>query len=198
MPPFAMLDSTKLNDLADYLLSPHPKNIQNSNNQNAANPLSSENQDSNQQTNTTTSTNSNNESESGNNKHNATGLNGNGGVPNPGSLSGQVPALNPINKNLYSKNPQTFADNIDRVIQNGSVPQGSSPQLKMEAYGNSHALTQQEIANIEAYILNLNGVDRAEIKITSFSPKEYYIIVAGTFVVMCIFFVFIGYAKKQK
>ena len=135
MPPFAMLDSTKLNDLADYLLSPHPKNIQYSNNQNAANPLSSENQDSNQQTNTTTSTNSNNESESGNNKHNATGSaadmignvvhgsllfqrdceschgsNGNGGVPNPGSLSGQVPALNPINKNLYSKNPQTLIE----------------------------------------------------------------------------------------
>jgi mono/diheme cytochrome c family protein len=126
------------------------------------------------------------------------GTNGKGGVPNPGSLSGKVPPLNPINKNLFSKMPQAFAENIDRIIQHGSAPPGSNPQLHMEDYGDSRALTQQEIANIEAYILNINGIDRAEIEITSFSPEEYYIIVAGTFVVMCICFVFIGYAKKRK
>jgi len=220
MPPFSMLDKTQLSNLADYLLSPHPESAPNSYNQNIVNPSltlnSSENQGGNLQTNSSASTN-------GGNKQNATGpaadmignvahgtilfqrdceschgTNGKGGVPNPGSLSGQVPSLNPINKNLFSENPQTFADNIDRIIQNGSVPQGPNPQLHMEDYGDSHALTQQEIANIEAYILNLNGVNRAEIQITSFSPKEYYIIVAGTFVAVSIIFVFIGYAKKNK
>ncbi|MEJ2613471.1 MAG: cytochrome b N-terminal domain-containing protein, partial [Ignavibacteriaceae bacterium] len=228
MPPFSMLDSTQLNNLADYLLSPHPQSVANSNNPSSANPVpgtnSSENQGSNLQTSSPASTNAGNkEPGTGSTKKNTTGpaaeiignvahgallfqrdceschgTNGKGGVPNPGSLSGQVPPLNPINKNLYSKRPQAFADNIDKIIQNGAVPKGPNPQLHMEDYGNSRALTQQEIANIEAYILNLNGVDRAEIQITSFSPREYYIIIAGTFVVVSVIFIFIGYAKKNK
>jgi ubiquinol-cytochrome c reductase cytochrome b subunit len=220
MPPFSMLDTAQLVNLADYLLSSHPESAVNSNNQNSANPViafnSSENQEGNLQADSS-------KPADGGNRKNATGIaadmignvahgtilfqrdceschgiDGKGGVPNPGSLSSQVPSLNPINKNLFSKNPKTFADNIDRIIQYGSVPQGPNPQLHMEDYGDSHALTQQEIANIEAYILNLNGVNRAEIQITSFSPKEYYIIVAGTFVAVSIIFVFIGYAKKKK
>ena len=227
MPPFSMLDSTQLSNLADFLLSPHPESVSNTNNQNAvttsSNINSSVNQSNNLQTSDSALTNEgNNEVEAGNNKNNTTGpaadmignvahgtllfqrdceschgTNGKGGVPNPGSLNGQVPPLNPINKNLFSNNPQTFTDNIDRIIQNGSIPKGPDPQLHMEDYGNSHALTQQEIANIEAYILNLNGVARAEIQITSFSPKEYYIIIAATFVVISIIFVFIGYSKSK-
>jgi ubiquinol-cytochrome c reductase cytochrome b subunit len=220
MPPFSMLDTTQLNNLADYLLSPHPESAANSINKNVENSGQvlnlSENQGSNLETNNSASVNEGS-------KQNATGLaagmignvahgnilfqrdceschgaNGKGGVANPGSLSGQIPSLNPINKNLFSRNPQIFANNIDRIIQNGSLPEGPNPQLRMEDYGDSHALTQQEIANIEAYILNLNGIVRAEIQITSFSPKEYYLIVAGTFVMVSIIFVFIGYAKKKK
>jgi ubiquinol-cytochrome c reductase cytochrome b subunit len=220
MPPFSMLDSAQLNNLSDYLLSPHPESSANLNNQNVANPASALNLSENQGVNVQTS---NSASANESNKQSATGLaadmignvahgtilfqrdceschgtNGKGDVPNPGSLSGRVPSLNPINKNLFSRNPQTFAHNIDRIIQNGSIPQGPNPQLHMEGYGVSRALTQQEIANIEAYILNLNGVDRAEIQITSFSPKEYYIIVAGTFAAVSVILIFIGYAKKKR
>lgn len=228
MPPFAMLDSTQLSNLADYLLSPHPQSTADSINQNGTNPSSglsfSENESSNLQTSSPASTNtSNNNSGAGVNKQNVTGpaadmignvahgallfqrdceschgTNGKGGIPNPGSLSGQVPPLNPINNNLFSKNSQTFADNIDKIIQHGSITRGPNPQLHMEDYGDSRALTQQEIANIEAYILNLNGDNRAEIQITSFSPTEYYIIIAGTFVVVSIIFVVIYYTKKNK
>lgn len=228
MPPFSMLDSTQLSNLADFLLSPHPESAPSSNNQKAVTPSSNLNSSINQGGNIQTTgsalaNKNNNQVEAGDNKQNATGpaanmignvahgtllfqrdceschgTDGKGGVPNPGSLSGQVPPLNPVSKNLFSKNPQTFSNNIDRIIQNGSVPQGPDPQLHMEDYGDSHALTQQEIANIEAYILYLNGVERAEIQITSFSPKEYYIIITSTFVVVFIIFVLIGYAKKKR
>ncbi|HKJ41025.1 MAG TPA: cytochrome b N-terminal domain-containing protein, partial [Sunxiuqinia sp.] len=63
------------------------------------------------------------------------GLNGKGGSPNYGSKLGLVPAMNPINTALYNKDPQQFAENIDRFIQHGSVPNGTSPTLKMFAYG---------------------------------------------------------------
>jgi ubiquinol-cytochrome c reductase cytochrome b subunit len=227
MPPFSMLDSTQLGNLAEFLLSPHPESVMGSSNQNAAGPLSdlnsSDNKGNNIQTSNSVSSNDNsNQVEADNNKQDMIGpaanmignvahgtllfqrdceschgTNGKGGVPNPGSLQSQVPPLNPINKSLYSKDPQTFTNNIDRIIQNGSIPKGPDPQLHMEDYGNSHALTQQEIANIEAYILNLNGINRAEIHITSFSPKEYYKIIAGTFIVISIIFVFIGYSKRK-
>ncbi|MEJ2614993.1 MAG: cytochrome c [Ignavibacteriaceae bacterium] len=123
------------------------------------------------------------------------GTNGKGGIPNPGSSSGKVPALNPINRNLFSKNPQTFAENIDRIIQHGHVPPGPDPQLHMLDFGDSHTLTQQEIANIEAYILSLNEVNRAEIQNTSFNPLEFYKIIMGIFIIIIIILVFIGYNK---
>ena len=216
MPPFLMLDSTQVSNLADYLLSPHPENTANLNAENSGNSVQQEN------TSTADSTITNNSlSEKnldgltvgpaadmiGNIAHGALlfqqdceschGTEGKGGVQNPGSLNGQVPKLNPINKNLFNKDPQIFAANIDKIIQHGSVPAGPDPQLHMLDFGDSHTLTQQQIANIEAYILNLNGVNRAEIQITSFSPREYYIVVIGTFAVSSIIFVFIGYTKRK-
>jgi ubiquinol-cytochrome c reductase cytochrome b subunit len=217
MPPFLMLDTTQLSNLADYLLSPHPAYEANSGKENSGyTPESSG-------TNDSTNTNINNTALQrdlsnlttgraadmiGNIAHGALlfqqdceschGTDGKGGVPNPGSLIGRVPKLNPINKILFSKNPQVFAANIDKIIQHGSTPSGPDPQLHMLDFGDSHTLTQQQIANIEAYVLNLNGVNRAEIQITSFSPKEYYIIVIGTFAVAGIIFVFIGYSKKRR
>ncbi len=226
MPPFSMLDTTQLSDLADYLLSPHPQSAGTGTRKAAATesvPASIKNENSELPEESNAADAGNNESETGGKTKSTTGpaaemignvvhgallfgrdceschgTDGKGGVPNPGSLSGQVPALNPISRKLFSKNPQTFADNIDRIIQNGSVPQGQSPQLKMEDYGKSHALTQQEIANIEAYISDLNGVNRAEIQITSFSPEEYYIVVASAFAVISILFVFLWYTKQKK
>ncbi|MCL5097858.1 MAG: c-type cytochrome [Candidatus Omnitrophica bacterium] len=86
-----------------------------------------------------------------------------GGIPNPGSTSGQVPPLAPIARLLFSEDPLKFAENIDPFIQHGARPAGPSPALRMPAFGSTRALTQQEIANIEAYIMKLNGVNRAEI-----------------------------------
>ncbi len=89
------------------------------------------------------------------------GVDGKGGEPNYGSKFGFVPALNPVNKALFSQDPKQFAENIDVFIQHGSVPAGAYPVQKMFDYGDSHSLTQPQIANIEAYILKLNHVNRA-------------------------------------
>jgi mono/diheme cytochrome c family protein len=81
-------------------------------------------------------------------------------VPNPGSDDGTVPPLNPIDPNLASKDPAVFAANIDRLIQHGSVPDGPDPALVMPDWGDSQALTQKQIADLEAYVMRLNGVTR--------------------------------------
>ena len=127
------------------------------------------------------------------------GVNGKGGIPNPGSLTGKVPRLNPINKELYNKNPQTFANNVDRIIQHGSIPAGTNPALKMFDYGDSRSLTQQEIAHLEAFILDLNGVNRAQIEVSTFTPHQFFIIIAGVFLGVGIILVLVGfYVKKKK
>jgi mono/diheme cytochrome c family protein len=79
-------------------------------------------------------------------------------VPNPGSDDGTVPPLNPIDFHLANKNPSIFAANIDRIIQHGSIPDGPHPVLFMPDWGDSKALSQQEIADLEAYVMHLNGV----------------------------------------
>ncbi len=81
-------------------------------------------------------------------------------VPNPGSDDGTVPPLNPIDPDLASKNPGVFAVNIDRIIQHGSLPGGPNPTLFMPNWGDSKQLSQQQIADLEAYIMRLNGVER--------------------------------------
>jgi len=124
------------------------------------------------------------------------GINGRGGVSNPGSLSGEVPPLNPIDRGLYNKNPQIFANNIDRIIQHGSIPPGT-PALKMFDYGDSHTLTQKEVSHLEAYILHLNGVNRAQIETNSFSPKQYFIISAIILLIVSFLLFFINLYKKK-
>jgi mono/diheme cytochrome c family protein len=79
-------------------------------------------------------------------------------VPNPGSSDGTVPPLNPIDPALADKKSPVFAANIDRFIQHGSMATGSNPVLFMPNWDDK--LSQQEIADIEAYILHLNGVTR--------------------------------------
>jgi ubiquinol-cytochrome c reductase cytochrome b subunit len=84
-------------------------------------------------------------------------------IPNPGSKDGKIPALNPINRNLFNQDPQAFAENLDRFIQHGSVPAGSDPKFRMLPFGDENSLTQQAISNVEAYVMQLNGVNRAEL-----------------------------------
>jgi ubiquinol-cytochrome c reductase cytochrome b subunit len=102
-------------------------------------------------------------------------------VPNPGSDDGTVPALNPIDPELSSSDPQLFADNVDRIIQHGSIPDGPHPQLDMPAFGDTSSLTQQEIADLEAYVLQLNGVDRAQLEHPGIAPQRFFALTLGAF-----------------
>ncbi len=84
------------------------------------------------------------------------GLEGVGGVTNPGSADGFVPALNPVAPLLKDADAKTFAANLDLFIQHGSTPAGPSPVFTMPAWGDLGALTQQQIADVIAYIISLN------------------------------------------
>jgi ubiquinol-cytochrome c reductase cytochrome b subunit len=111
------------------------------------------------------------------------GTQGRGGVPNPGSAAESVPRLRPIRQALSNADPRLFAENIDRIIQHGSVPAGPNPRLRMPAFGETNALTQQQIANAEAYVLQMNGVDRGEPLNAGIPPKPFFIVVLSLFTV---------------
>jgi mono/diheme cytochrome c family protein len=105
------------------------------------------------------------------------GTEGKGNVPNPGSDEGKVPNLNPIAREHYNADAQAFAENIDIYIQHGAVPEGPNPAIRMPAFGDINTLTQQEIANVEAYILFLNGVDRAQLVNPGMQPRNFFLLV---------------------
>jgi mono/diheme cytochrome c family protein len=109
------------------------------------------------------------------------GPEGTGNIPNPGSEDGKIPALNPINMNLSSRDPLAFAVKIDRFLQHGSVPQGPNPKFQMPAFGDNRELSQQAVANLEAYILQLNGVDRAQLLHPGLEARYYFWMAAAIF-----------------
>jgi ubiquinol-cytochrome c reductase cytochrome b subunit len=109
------------------------------------------------------------------------GIEGKGGVPNPGSDDGTVPPLQPIDRELYDPDPAVFVGKIDTFPQHGSTPEGPHPALKMPAFGDTDTLTQEQIANLEAYVLSLNGVDRAKIVHPGIAPPLFFILTVGTF-----------------
>jgi len=78
------------------------------------------------------------------------------GVENPGSADGTVPVVNPIDPEIKNTDLKIFATNLDLYIQNGSIPEGDSPKLKMPSFGGQGVLTQQQIADVIAYIISLN------------------------------------------
>jgi len=84
------------------------------------------------------------------------GNEGIGGIPNPGSTDETVPPLNPIDPLLKDPDPRVFAANIDLFIQHGSVPEGPNPFRTMPGWGDKNAITQQQIADVIAYIISLN------------------------------------------
>lgn len=84
------------------------------------------------------------------------GEEGKGDVPNPGTDDGTVPPLNPIDDTMVSSDYKTFATNIDLFIEHGSTPPGTIPNLIMPAWGDTKALTPQQIADVIAYIISLN------------------------------------------
>jgi ubiquinol-cytochrome c reductase cytochrome b subunit len=111
------------------------------------------------------------------------GKDGKGGVSNPGSVSGEIPPLNPIARELFSKNPVTFAENIDRYIQHGAAPKDPNPQKSMPAFGDELKLSQQMMAEIEAYILKLNGVDRAAVMYPGIEPYAFFGMTIGGYAI---------------
>lgn len=78
------------------------------------------------------------------------------GVPNPGSDDGVVPELNPIDPTIADPDSSVFAANIDLFIEHGSVPEGSNPTLMMPPFGDAKMLADQQIADLIAYLLELN------------------------------------------
>jgi mono/diheme cytochrome c family protein len=85
--------------------------------------------------------------------HSADGV---GEVPNPGSDDGTVPELNPIDPTLVSPDLKVFAVNVDLFVEHGSVPEGPAPMIVMPSFGDSKMLTDQEIADLIAYVISLN------------------------------------------
>ncbi len=84
------------------------------------------------------------------------GNQGKGGVANPGSTDGTVPSLNPIDPTIANSDPTVFAYNVDLFVEHGSTPDGPNPTFKMPAWGDSNALVPQQIADVIAYVINLN------------------------------------------
>ena len=121
------------------------------------------------------------------------GHEGKGGVPNPGSNLGKVPQLNPIDRSLFSKDPQTFAENIDRILQQGAVPVGPGSPLRMQAFGHRKSLSQEQIADIEAFVLSLNGVNRAKLLYPGIEPTHFFLLVLAL-----AFLIVIGVAVLRK
>jgi mono/diheme cytochrome c family protein len=81
---------------------------------------------------------------------------GKGGIANPGSSDGTVPALNPIDPTLKDSDLKTFAANLDLFIEHGSTPEGNNPTFSMPPWGDKKALNPQQIADVIAYVISLN------------------------------------------
>lgn len=89
------------------------------------------------------------------------GPEGKGGIPNPGSDDGTVPPLNPIDPGFTASangDAAAFARDIDLFVQHGSRPSGPNPTFSMIPWGDQNKLTQQQVADVEAYLMQLNGV----------------------------------------
>lgn len=84
------------------------------------------------------------------------GAEGVGNVANFGSTDGTVPALNPIDPKLKDPDYKTFATNLDLFLEHGSTPAGTNPIFQMPPWGSSGTLSQQQIADVIAYIISLN------------------------------------------
>ena len=84
------------------------------------------------------------------------GAQGVGGIANFGSTNGTVPALNPVDPKLKDPTYITFATNLDLFLEHGSTPAGTNPIFQMPPWGSSGTFSQQQIADVIAYIISLN------------------------------------------
>ena len=81
---------------------------------------------------------------------------GRGGNPNPGGAEATIPALNPIDPRLKGADDREFATNLDLFMEHGSVPPGPNPTFSMLAWGDNSLLAPQQIADVIAYVIQLN------------------------------------------
>lgn len=79
------------------------------------------------------------------------------GLPNPGSDDGTVPELNPMDPEIVGASTSEFSANLEDILQNGSVPPGDQPQIVMPAFGKGNMLTEQQMADVIAYVVQLNN-----------------------------------------
>jgi mono/diheme cytochrome c family protein len=84
------------------------------------------------------------------------GVEGKGGVKNPGATEPTVPGINPLDPEFVSSDAKTFATNIDLFIEHGATPEGDNPAKVMKAFGDEGKLTPQQIADVIAYVISLN------------------------------------------
>ena len=84
------------------------------------------------------------------------GVEGVGGIANFGSTAGTVPALNPVDPRLKDTDYKTFATNLDLFLEHGSTPAGTNPIFQMPPWGSSGTFSQQQIADVIAYVISLN------------------------------------------
>ena len=90
------------------------------------------------------------------------GADGKGGNPNAGSTDGTIPPLNPIDQLLKDPDATVFRTNVDLFIEHGSTPEGPAPTFSMPAWGDKGLLTPQQIADVIAYVVSLNGGTAAQ------------------------------------
>lgn len=119
-------------------------------------------------------------------------------VRNPGSDDGTVPPLNPIDRELFDPEPAVFVSRIDPFLQNGSTPPGPHPALKMPAFGRSMSLTQEQISNLEAYVLNLNGIDRARVSHPGLRPVWFFVITIAVFLIALLGFIIVRLISRGR
>jgi mono/diheme cytochrome c family protein len=79
------------------------------------------------------------------------------GYPNPGTEDMAVPPLNPIDETVIDADMQKYIVNVDLFIEHGSVPGGDAPLLIMPNFGDGKLLTPQQIADLIAYVIQLNA-----------------------------------------
>jgi hypothetical protein len=66
----------------------------------------------------------------------------------------------------------------------------------MPAFGRTMALTQEQIANVEAYILALNGVERGRISRPGIRPVVWLILILAVFAAASLAFVLFRPGKR--
>jgi ubiquinol-cytochrome c reductase cytochrome b subunit len=118
-----------------------------------------------------------------------------GDINSPGFFKKQgVPPLNPIAEDRFDNEPSKFVENIDPLLQHGTPNEGGGPD--MPAFGDEHNLTQPQIADVEAYVLKLNKVDRTKINDPGMAPRDFFFILLEMSILLAALLLILKWSKK--